>query len=101
MRPSENTSGQRLPGKALLEGRNGIGPITLFDTEGFACRIAGEVDGFDPLNWVGKKDLKKMGRFIFMALSASEFAVKAARLEVTPANAEAVGVYIGSGIGGG
>ena len=86
--------------KALLEGRNGIGPITHFDTDGFACRMAGEVDGFDPLDWVGKKDLKKMGRFIFMALASSEFAVKASRLEVTPAIAEAVGVYIGSGIGG-
>ncbi len=55
--------------QALCEGRNGIGPITLFDSEGFACRMAGEVKGFDPLNYVDKKDLKKMGRFIFFAIA--------------------------------
>ena len=86
--------------KALCEGRNGIGPITLFDSEGFACRIAGEVKNFDPLNYVGKKDLKKMGRFIFFAIAGAEFALRASGLSITPDIAERVGVYIGSGIGG-
>lgn len=86
--------------EALKQGRNGIGPITRFDASGFACRIAGEVDGFDPLEFVDKRDLKKMGRFIYFALASSRFAVEAARLEVKPENAERVGVYIGSGIGG-
>ena len=86
--------------QALCEGRNGIGPITLFDSEGFACRIAGEVSGFDPLDYVGKKDLKKMGRFIFFAIAGAEFALRASSLSITPDIAERVGVYIGSGIGG-
>lgn len=85
---------------SLRAGRNGIGRITHFDTEGFGCRIAGEVEGFDPLDFVDKKDLRKMGRFIFFALAASEFAMKTAGLETAPGNAHRVGVYVGSGIGG-
>lgn len=86
--------------KALCEGRNGIRAITHFDTEGFACRIAGEVVDFDPLDYVEKRDLRKMGRFIFFALSSSQFAMEMSGLQVTPEIAERVGVYIGSGIGG-
>ena len=86
--------------KNLLAGKGGIGPITLFDAAEFSCKIAGEVDGFDPLAFVSKKDLRKMGRFIFFALASAEFAMKASGFEVTPANAERIGVYIGSGIGG-
>ena len=86
--------------KALCEGRNGIRRISHFDTEGFACQIAGEVADFDPLDYVDKRDLRKMGRFIFFALSSSQFAVEASGLNVTPEIAERVGVYIGSGIGG-
>ncbi len=86
--------------QALREGRNGIGPITLFDPEGFPCRIAGEVKRFDPLDYVTKKDVKKMGRFIFFAIAGAEFALRASALAITPAVAERVGVYIGSGIGG-
>ena len=67
---------------------------------GFVCRIAGEVGGFDPLDFVDKKDLRKMGRFIFFALASSEFAMKMSGLGVTPGNAARVGVYVGSGIGG-
>ena len=84
----------------LCAGRNGIRRITHFDTEGFGCRIAGEVGGFDPLDFVDKKDLRKMGRFIFFALASSEFAMKMSGLGVTPGNAARVGVYVGSGIGG-
>ena len=86
--------------KALCAGQNGIRSITHFDTEGFACKIAGEVPDFDPLDYVEKRDLRKMGRFIFFALSSSRFAFEGCELEVTPENEERVGVYIGSGIGG-
>jgi len=85
---------------ALLAGRGGIGPITHFDASQHAVRIAGEVKGFDPLQFMPKKDVKKVDVFIQYALAASEFAVEDARLEVTPANADQVGVFIASGIGG-
>jgi 3-oxoacyl-[acyl-carrier-protein] synthase II len=84
----------------LLAGKSGIGPITHFDPAGFDCRIAGEVRNFDPLNWIEKKELKKTGRFIQLAMAAADFAVKMAALEVTPDIADSAGVYIGSGIGG-
>jgi 3-oxoacyl-[acyl-carrier-protein] synthase II len=84
----------------LLAGKSGIGPITHFDPAGFDCRIAGEVRNFDPLNWLEKKELKKTGRFIQLALAAADFAMKMAALEVTPDIADSTGVYIGSGIGG-
>ncbi len=86
--------------KALLAGQSGIATITRFDPAAFACRIAAEVKGFDPLQFVDKKDVKKMALFIQYAMAASEFAVRSARLEVTPEMAERTGVYIGSGIGG-
>jgi 3-oxoacyl-[acyl-carrier-protein] synthase II len=86
--------------EALLAGQSGIGPITHFDTAGFAARIAGEVKGFDPLQFLEKKDVKKADTFIQFALAASQFAVDDAKLEVTEANADQVGVYIASGIGG-
>ena len=60
---------------AILAGKGGIGPITQFDATRFSCRIAGEVKNFDPLKYVEKKDVKKMGRFIQFAMAASEFAV--------------------------
>lgn len=85
---------------AIRSGQNGIGPITQFDASAFTARIAGEVKNFDPLKHIDKKDVKKMGRFIQFAMAASEFAVKAAGLKVTSEDAENVGVYIGSGIGG-
>jgi 3-oxoacyl-[acyl-carrier-protein] synthase II len=84
----------------LLAGKSGIGRVTAFDITGFDCQIAGEVKGFEPLNWVEKKELKKMARFIQLALAASDFAVRMAGLEITPEIADATGVYIGSGIGG-
>jgi 3-oxoacyl-[acyl-carrier-protein] synthase II len=86
--------------EALLEGRSGIGPITRFDASTFSARIAGEVKGFDPLQFVDKKDVKKMDVFIQFALAASQFAVDDARLVVTREIADHVGVYIASGIGG-
>ncbi|MBV9081255.1 MAG: beta-ketoacyl-ACP synthase II, partial [Acidobacteriaceae bacterium] len=85
---------------AVRGGRNGIGPITQFDASDFNCRIAGEVKNFDPLDYVDKKDVKKMGRFIQFAMAASEFAVKDAQLTTETGDPERLGVYIGSGIGG-
>jgi 3-oxoacyl-[acyl-carrier-protein] synthase II len=83
----------------LLAGKSGIGPVTHFDVSAFDCRIAGEVKNFEPLNWIEKKELKKMGRFIQLAMAASDFAMRMAGLEITPDFADAAGVYIGSGIG--
>jgi 3-oxoacyl-[acyl-carrier-protein] synthase II len=84
----------------LLAGKGGIARVTAFDVTGFDCQIAGEVKNFDPLNWIEKKELKKMARFIQIAMAASDFAMRMANLEITPEIADAAGVYIGSGIGG-
>ncbi len=84
----------------LQAGKSGIAPITHFDAAEFDCRFAGEVKGFDPSKWVEKKELKKMGRFIQLALAASDFAVQMADLKITPEIADATGVYVSSGIGG-
>jgi 3-oxoacyl-[acyl-carrier-protein] synthase II len=83
-----------------LAGRSGIGSITRFDAAHFTTRIAGEVKGFDPLQFMDRKDVKKADVFIQYALAASQFAVDDARLEVTRENADDVGVFIASGIGG-
>ncbi len=84
----------------LLAGKSGVAPITHFDTTGFSATIAAEVKGFDPFQYIERKELKKMGRFIQFALGAAQQAVKQSQLQITPALAERVGVYIGSGIGG-
>jgi 3-oxoacyl-[acyl-carrier-protein] synthase II len=84
----------------LLAGKSGVGRVTRFDVTGFAAQIAAEVQGFDPLYFVDKKDVKKMDVFIQYAIAASQFAVEDARFVVTPENAADVGVFIGSGIGG-
>jgi 3-oxoacyl-[acyl-carrier-protein] synthase II len=86
--------------EALLAGTPGVGPITLFDASRHASRIAAEVKGFDPHLWIEKKDIKKMDRFIQFAVAASEIALEDAGLAVDAENAERVGVFIGSGIGG-
>ncbi len=86
--------------KNLLAGMSGVAPITHFDTTGFSTTIAAEVKGFDPLQFVEKKELKKMGLFIQYALAAAHFALKMADLEIKPDFAERTGVFIGSGIGG-
>jgi 3-oxoacyl-[acyl-carrier-protein] synthase II len=86
--------------KNVLAGKSGAAPITHFDTAGFPVTFAAEVKDFDPLQYVEKKELKKMGLFIQFALAASQFAMEQARLSLTPEIADRTGVYIGSGIGG-
>ncbi len=71
-----------------------------FDASAFACQIAAEVRNFDPLNYIEKKELKKMARFIHLAIAAADEAMKMSGLKVTPENDERVGVHMGSGIGG-
>ena len=85
---------------ALLAGKSGVGPITRFDASRLACRIAGEVKGFDPSLYIEKKEIKKMDTFIHYAMGAAHFAMEDSGLPVTDANRERVAVVIGSGIGG-
>ena len=86
--------------KALLAGKSGVARIAGFDASNFACQIAAEVKNFDPLKYIEKKEVKKMGRFIHFALAAADEAMQMSGLKVTPENDERVGVHIGSGIGG-
>jgi 3-oxoacyl-[acyl-carrier-protein] synthase II len=84
----------------LLAGKSGMGPIQGFDATGFPVTFAAEVKNFDPLNFVEKKEARKMGRFIHFAFAATQEAIEQSGLKVTPENADRVGVFIGSGIGG-
>ncbi|NJL38447.1 MAG: beta-ketoacyl-ACP synthase II [Leptolyngbyaceae cyanobacterium RM2_2_4] len=86
--------------EGLLSGRNGIGPITLFDPSRHDCRIAGEVRGFDPHDYMDRKDAKRMDRFAQFGLAASKQAIADAKFVINDLNAEQVGVIIGTGIGG-
>jgi 3-oxoacyl-[acyl-carrier-protein] synthase II len=86
--------------KNIVAGKSGVARIAGFDATNFACQIAAEVKNFDPLNFIDKKEVKKMGRFIHFALAATDEAVKMSGLTITPENAERVGVHIGSGVGG-
>jgi 3-oxoacyl-[acyl-carrier-protein] synthase II len=86
--------------KNLLAGKSGMAPITGFDTTGFSVTFAAEVKNFDPLNFVDKKESRKMARFIHFALAATQEAMEMSGLKITDTNADRVGVHIGSGIGG-
>lgn len=86
--------------QALLAGTSGIGPITKFDASGYACRIAGEIRGFDPLNFMERKDVRKMDAFTHYAVAATSEALEDSGYRIDAATAERTGVYIGSGIGG-
>jgi 3-oxoacyl-[acyl-carrier-protein] synthase II len=84
----------------LVAGQSGVGSITLFDTTGFDCRIGGEIKNFDPFRWIEKKELKKMGRFIQVALAGADFAIKMSGWKKEDSDLDEVGVYVSSGIGG-
>lgn len=86
--------------QGLLAGKSGIGPITRFDTTDFPTRFAGEVKGFDPLNFVDRKNARKMDHFIAYAIAAGDEAFAHSGLQSTQENRHRIGVLIGSGIGG-
>jgi len=84
----------------LLAGTSGVARIASFDVTAFASQIAAEVKNFDPLNFIEKKELRKMGRFIHLALAAADEAIRMSGLKATPENDERIGVHIASGVGG-
>ena len=85
---------------AMLAGRSGVGPITLFDASAFPTQIAGEVDGFVPENYIEPKEVKKMDRFIQFGIAAAGMALDHSGLKIDASNDERVGVSIGAGMGG-
>lgn len=85
---------------SLLEGKSGIDRVAAFDASDYPTQIAGEVKNFDPEQYMDKKDIRRTDRFVQFGLAAAKMAVEDAKLEITRENAERVGVYIGSGIGG-
>ncbi len=86
--------------QGIREARSGIGPITLCDASNLDSRIAGEVRGFDPYNYMDRKEVRRNDRFIHLAIAAATEALRTAELSITLENADAIGVIIGSGIGG-
>ncbi len=86
--------------EGLMAGRSGMAEITAFDLTGHPVRFAAEVKNFDPHVFVEKKEARKMGRFIHFAMAAAQEAMQHSGLEITPENADRIGVHIGSGIGG-
>lgn len=84
---------------ALMRGESGVGYIEKFDTEKFSVKIAAEVKNFDPLNYIEKKEARRMGSFTHFAIAASDEAIKDSGLVVDDSNAEMIGTYISSGIG--
>ncbi|HWR73504.1 MAG TPA: beta-ketoacyl-ACP synthase II, partial [Nitrospirota bacterium] len=86
--------------EGLVNGRSGIGPITQFEDKAIPCQIAGEVKGFDPEKYIEPKEVKKMDRFIHLAIAASQMAMDSAGLKITPETADRIGVMVGAGMGG-
>jgi 3-oxoacyl-[acyl-carrier-protein] synthase II len=86
--------------EGLTAGRSGIDFITHFDPEGLDTKIAGEIKGFEPTDYIERKNARRMDRFAQIAVAASREAVESTRLEIDPTNYEDIGVVVGSGIGG-
>ncbi|MEN2995005.1 MAG: beta-ketoacyl-ACP synthase II [Thermodesulfovibrio sp.] len=86
--------------QAAIQGKSGVGYITQFDPTNYPVKIAAEVKGFDPTNYIEPKEVKKMDRFIHFAIAATEMAIADSQLKITPENSERIGVVIGSGMGG-
>ena len=92
-------AGREATWRALLAGENGIRPVTLCDASDLGSKIAGEVRGFDPLDYIEKKDARRMDRFVHLSLAATQEAIDQAKLDVATV-ADEVGAMIGSGMGG-
>ena len=86
--------------QGIVEARSGIGPITLFDATGFDTQFAGEVWGFDPANYMERKEARRTDRFVHFAVAAAQEALRSSELAITDANRDEIGVYFASGIGG-
>lgn len=86
--------------QAILQGKSGVQPITLFDASEYPVRIAAEVKGFDPTKYIEPKEVKKMDRFIHFAIAATEMAIEDAGIDFNSVDRDRVGVVIGSGMGG-
>jgi 3-oxoacyl-[acyl-carrier-protein] synthase II len=84
----------------LVNGRSGIGPITLVDSSDYPCKIAGEVSGFDPARYINPKEARRMARFSQLAVAAAGLAIENAGLDLSKEDAERLGVVTGSGVGG-
>jgi 3-oxoacyl-[acyl-carrier-protein] synthase II len=85
---------------AALQGRSGIGPITLFDTTDYATKFGGEVHGWDPTKYIEPREAKHLDRFVQFGVVAADLAIADAGLKLTEAESERAGVYIGAGLGG-
>ena len=86
--------------ESLVQGRNGISTVTRFDASGYPTRIAGEVRGFDPRDYMDKKEARRMDRFTQFAVAAGMLGLQDAGIDLSRENPDRVGVFLGTGIGG-
>jgi 3-oxoacyl-[acyl-carrier-protein] synthase II len=84
----------------LVNGRSGIGPMTLADPDGFPCKITGEVSGFDPTQYMDKREARRMARFSQLAVAAAGAALEDSGLDMSKEDVERIGVVMGNGNGG-
>ncbi len=86
--------------QGIVEARNGIGPITLFDSTGFDTTFAGEVRNFDPTNYMDRKEARRTDRFVHFAIAAAREALRSSGLVIDASNRDEIGIFLASGIGG-